>query len=387
VERFDVLVVGAGPAGSTAAYRLAEAGASVLLADKAKFPRDKPCGGGLTMRAVKLLPFSVEPVVEDRTTRVRFGLDFTRRFERRLEEPLVLMTQRVRLDAFLAEQAANAGADFRDDARVTGIVVGESGVTAEVDGKKIAANHALLADGANGVSTRAVDLDDGRDYGVALEANVPYGVVSESEFRGLLCLELGNVPGGYGWVFPKGDHVNVGVGGWEREGPRLRAHLARFCREYGIPEASLESVRGYRLPLIHARARVAKGRVALLGDAAGLVDPLSGDGIYEALLSAKLATEALLTGDLESYDATLRSRLSSQLSAAWGAKVALDRFPRLTYAVVRTPFLWNAVVSLIGGDVPSPSSMRGLRRASMRVVDGIARAAGNPGRPYKAAQT
>jgi len=297
------------------------------------------------------------------------------------------MTQRVRLDAFLAEQAANAGADFRDDARVTGLVVGESSVTAEVDGKKIAANHALLADGANGVSTRAVDLDDGRDYGVALEANVPYGVVSESEFRGLLCLELANVPGGYGWVFPKGDHINVGVGGWEREGPRLRAHLARFCREYGIPEASLENVRGYRLPLIHARARVAKGRVALLGDAAGLVDPLSGDGIYEALLSAKLATEALLTGDLESYDATLRSRLSSQLSAAWGAKVALDRFPRLTYAVVRTPFLWNAVVSLIGGDVPSPSSMRGLRRASMRVVDGIARAAGNPGRPYKAAQT
>ena len=382
-----MLVVGAGPAGSTAAYRLAEGGASVLLADKAKFPRDKPCGGGLTMRAVRLLPFEVDPVVEDRTTRVRFGLDFARRFERRLEEPLVLMTQRARLDAFLAEQAADAGADFRDGTRVADLVVGEGGVTATLNGHKIAADHALLADGANGVSTRAAGLDDGRDYGVALEANVRYGVVSEDEYRGLLCLELANVPGGYGWVFPKGDHVNVGVGGWEREGPRLRAHLARFCREYGIPESSLENVRGYRLPLIHARARVAKGRVALLGDAAGLVDPLSGDGMYEAFLSAKLATEALLAGDLESYDAELRRRLSSQLSAAWGAKVALDRFPRLTYSVVRTPFLWNAVVSLIGGDVPSPSAMRGLRRAAMRAVDGIARAAGNPGGAYKAAQT
>jgi geranylgeranyl reductase family protein len=387
MERFDVLVVGAGPAGSTAAYRLAREGASVLLADKATFPRDKPCGGGLTMRAVRLLPFDVDPVVEDRTTRVRFGLDFTRRFERRLDEPLVFMTQRTRLDAFLVEQAANAGADFRDGTRVAGVVVEGKGVEATVNGEKIAANHALLADGANGVSTRAVGLDDGRDYGIALEANVPYGVVSEDEYRGLLCLELANVPGGYGWVFPKGDHVNVGVGGWEREGPRLRAHLARFCREYEIPESSLENVRGYRLPLIHARARVAKGPVALLGDAAGLVDPLSGDGIYEAFLSAKLATEALVAGDLEGYDAELRRCLSSQLSAAWGAKVALDRFPRLTYAVVRTPFLWNAVVSLIGGDVPSPSAMRGLRRASMRVVDGIARAAGNPGHPYKAAQT
>ena len=382
-----MLVVGAGPAGSTAAYRLAAQGARVLLADKATFPRDKPCGGGLTLRAVRQLPFSVEPVVEDRTMRVRFGLDFTRRVERTVDEPLVLMTQRKRLDAFLVEQAAAAGAEFRDGVKVSDLVLEDDGVRAHVDGSSVSAEHALLADGANGVSARAVGLDDGREHGVALEANVPYGVVREEDYRGLLCLELANVPGGYGWVFPKGDHVNVGVGGWEREGPRLREHLARFCREYDIPESSLEDVRGYRLPLVHPRARLAKGRVALLGDAAGLVDPLSGDGIYEAFLSARLATEAVLTGDLEGYDRELRRTLSSQLAAAWGAKVALDRFPRLTYAVVRTPFLWNAVESLIGGDVPSPSAMRGLRRASMKAVEAIARAAGNPGKPYRAAET
>jgi len=388
MERFDVLVVGAGPAGSTAAYRLAAEGVSVLLADKAVFPRDKPCGGGLTMRAVRQLPFSVEPVVEDRTMRVRFGLDFTHRVEREVDEPLVLMTQRLRLDAFLVEQAATAGADVRDGVKVSDLVLEDGGVRANVDGSSVSAAHALLADGANGVSARAVGLDDGREHGVALEANVPYGVVREEDYRGLLCLELANVPGGYGWLFPKGDHVNVGVGGWEREGPRLREHLARFCREYDIPESSLEDVRGYRLPLVQPRARLAKGRVALLGDAAGLVDPLSGDGMYEAFLSAKLATGAVLAGgDFESYDRELRRALSSQLAAAWGAKVALDRFPRLTYAVVRTPFLWNAVVSLIGGDVPSPSAMRGLRRASMKAVETIARAAGNPGEPYRAVET
>jgi flavin-dependent dehydrogenase len=339
------------------------------------------------MRAVRQLPFSVDPVVEDRTMRVRIGLDFKGHVERRVDEPLVLMTQRVRLDAYLVEQAANAGADFRDGVKVTDLAPGANGVEAKVEGSKVAATHALLADGANGFSARAVGLADGREHGVALEANVPYGAVREEDYRGLLCLELANVPGGYGWVFPKADHVNVGVGGWEREGPRLREHLARFCREYGIPEASLENLRGYRLPLVHPRARLAKGRVALLGDAAGLVDPLSGDGIYEAFLSAKLATEAVLAGDLESYDRGLRRALSSQLAAAWGAKVALDRFPRLTYAVVRTPFLWNAVVSLIGGDVPSPSAMRGLRRASMRAVEAIARAAGNPGKAYRAVRT
>jgi geranylgeranyl reductase family protein len=387
VERFDVLVIGAGPAGSTAAYRLAREGASVLLADKARFPRDKPCGGGLTMRAVRQLPFTVEPVVEDRTISVRLGLDFRGRFERRTEEPLVLMTQRSRLDAFLADRAAAVGADFRDGARISELTLLDDGVQATLSGHTVAANWVVCADGVNGTTARSLGLDDGRTYGVALEANVPYGVVSEEEYRGRLFLELANVPGGYGWVFPKGDHVNVGVGGWEREGPRLREHLSRFCREYRIPESSLENVRGYRLPLLHARARLAKGRAALLGDAAGLVDPLSGDGIYEAFLSARLATEAILAGDLAAYDCELRRALSSQLAAAWGAKVALDRFPRLTYAVVRTPFLWKAVESLIGGDVPSPSAMRGLRRASMRMVEAIARAAGNPGKPYKALQT
>jgi len=387
VERFDVLVVGAGPAGSTAAYRLVKAGASVLLADKARFPRDKPCGGGLTMRAVRQLPFSVEPVVEDRTRRVRVGLDFRGRFERTTEQPLVLMTQRARLDAFLAEQAAQAGAEFQDGARVNDLELLDDGVRATVNGRKVGAQWLLCADGVNGTSSRAIGLDGERTYGVALEGNVPYGVVDEDEYRGRLFLELANVPGGYGWVFPKSDHVNVGVGGWEREGPRLRQHLARFCREYGISESSLENVRGYRLPLLHARARLAKGHAALLGDAAGLVDPLSGDGIYEAFLSARLAAEAVVAGDLEAYDRELRRALSSQLAAAWGAKVALDRFPRLTYVVVRTPYLWKAVESLIGGEVPSPSAMRGLRRVSMRMVEAIARAAGNPGKPYKAAQT
>jgi geranylgeranyl reductase family protein len=393
VERFDVIVAGGGPAGSTAAYRLAQEGASVLLADRARFPRDKPCGGGLTMRAVRLLPFSVDPVVEDRTRHVEFGLNFGSRFERHTEEPLVLMTQRSRLDSFLAEQAAAAGADFRDGVKVTELELTDTGVEARLNGTKIAASAALGADGVNGLAARAAGLDGGRDYGVALEANVPYGVVSRERYQGRLCLELANVPGGYGWVFPKGDHVNVGVGGWEREGPRMREHLARFCREYAIPESALESLRGYRLPLLHPRARLTKGRLALLGDAAGLVDPLSGDGIYEALLSAQLAAGATLdllegqASDLERYDRELRHALASQLAAAWGAKVALDRFPRLTYAAVRSPYVWKAVVALIGGEVPSPSAMRGLCRASLRVVEGIARAAGDPGRAYRAAET
>ena len=101
--RFDAIVVGAGPAGSTTAYRLARAGASVLLVDKARFPRDKPCGGGLTLRAARLLPFSVDPVVEDVVDRFQLRLRYGTSFERASEEPLCLMTQRSRLDEFLRD--------------------------------------------------------------------------------------------------------------------------------------------------------------------------------------------------------------------------------------------------------------------------------------------
>src|SRR5256884_6992538 len=120
VERFDVAIAGAGPAGSTAAYRLARARARVLLMDKAKFPRDKPCGGGLTTRAVGQLPFSVEPVVEDRITRVRCRLRYGPVMERESSRVLCLMTQRRRLDAFMVERAVEAGAGFRGGARAAG---------------------------------------------------------------------------------------------------------------------------------------------------------------------------------------------------------------------------------------------------------------------------
>src|SRR5712691_8257131 len=105
MERFDVLVVGAGPAGSAAAIRLARAGASVLLVDRARFPRDKPCGGGLTGRALRHAPCDVSPVVEHVVDRFVLRLGYRRRFTRSSDTPLVLMTQRRRLDAYLAEQA------------------------------------------------------------------------------------------------------------------------------------------------------------------------------------------------------------------------------------------------------------------------------------------
>ena len=374
VKAYDAIIVGAGPAGSVTAYRLATAGASVLLLDRAKFPRDKPCGGGLTYRAMRELPFSVEPVVEDVVDRFEFGFRYGHRFQRRGASPIILMTQRRRLDAFLAERAVAAGVDFRDGAKVS--AVGDDGsVTA--DGRTFRAGVVIGADGVNGVTSRSLGLENRYRYGVALEGNVPYEHAREGRYRGCAVLELGVVPGGYGWVFAKGDHVNVGVGGWESEGPQLRDHLRRLCDAHGISEEAVESVRGYRLPLRRPQDTLVRGRVLLVGDAAGLVDPLSGDGMYEAFVSARLATEATLdvlqerTSELASYAEALTAALGSHAAASWAAKRALDRFPRLVYAFARLPPVWRFADALLRGELRSPSDARGTAKAPLKVVKAL----------------
>ena len=200
VTRYDAIVVGAGPAGSTCAQRLASAGASVLVLDRARFPRDKPCGGGVTGRAARLLPFDVDPVVEDVVTSVRMRLRFGGWFERGDGEPLVFMTQRIRLDAYLLEQAAKAGAEVRDGVKVEHAQAGPEGVEVTAGGERLHAATLVGADGVNGICGRALGLGGNQAVGVAIEGNIGYDRLRTNDYRGCAVLELGVVPGGYGWV-------------------------------------------------------------------------------------------------------------------------------------------------------------------------------------------
>ncbi len=375
MERFDVLVVGAGPAGSATAMRLARVGARVLLADRARFPRDKPCGGGLTGRALRHAPCDVAPVVEHVVDRMVLRLGYRRRFARGTETPLILMTQRRRLDGFLAEQAAAAGAEFRDGARVEGVEPADHGVTAVVAGSRVSAAYLVGADGANGVVAKTVGVGDEIVRGVALEGNAPWGRLDPQPFERTAWVELGVVPGGYGWVFPKGDHANVGVGGWGEQGPTLRDRLGRLARAHGLEPSDLADVRGHRLPMRRLGTRAAAGRVLLVGDAAGLVDPLSGDGMYEAFVSAELATQAILDGRPEGYEAALALALDRHAAASWTAKRAADRFPWACFWAARAPGVFGAVAGLLTGDLAHPSEAHRLARPPLRVLSRLARLA------------
>ena len=374
MERFDVLVVGAGPAGSATAIHLQRAGMRVLLVDKARFPRDKPCGGGLTGRALRQLPCAVDAVVEHVVDTMVIRVGYRGKLRRKSAEPLIEMTQRRRLDLHLVVQAAAAGAEFRDGVAVSDVELGDAGVTARVGSHVVGARFLVGADGANGVVARSAGLGEGIVRGVALEGNVDWSALESTPYAGTAWVELGVVPGGYGWVFPKGDHANLGVGGWLTEGPHLRAYLDRLARAHGVDPSAVTDVRGHRLPMRELGSSAARGRVLLVGDAAGLVDPLSGDGMYEAFGSARLAADAIVAGHPEQYEPALAGALDRHAAASWKAKRLVDRNPRVCLWALRAPGAFGAVTGLLRGELAHPSEARRIARPTLR---GLARLAGS----------
>jgi geranylgeranyl reductase family protein len=342
VSKYDVAVVGAGPAGSTTAYHLAKAGARVLLLDRAEFPREKPCGGGVTARAFERAPVDLTPVVEQVVNRVRFSFRLGNFFDFHYPQTLVYMTQRLRLDEFLLSHACEAGADFHGGSVVRSIGLEKDGVRIAANGDVYEAGAVVGADGANGVVARSAGLHPVSDPPVALEANFPYGGGSvPGEWSDLLALELGSMPGGYGWSFPKADHFNVGCGGWQTEGGKLRGHLAALQRHYGLHAAPMLNVRGHHLPTRDEGAPIVRGRALLAGDAAGLVDPMSGEGIYSAFVSGHLAAARLLRfldgadADLFPYEAAVEREIMADIRAAKLLRDAYHYAPGPCYFMLR----------------------------------------------------
>lgn len=356
MQQFDAIVVGAGPAGSSAAYALARSGASVALLDRSRFPRDKPCGGGVLVGALAQIPFDISPVVEREISGFRVRYRRGREFSHRYAAPLAVMTQRSRLDAFLAERAAEAGADLRDTHTVHSIEVNGAVRVRSAAGDVIKAGALIAADGANGVVRRALGLPRLR-AAVALEGNADRRQPTAQRWIDDVGLELGSLNGGYGWVFPKGDHLNLGVGGYPASAPKLRAELAAYARSEGFDPNRLQQLRAHHLPLRDPGQALTVGPVALVGDAAGLIDPLSGEGIGNAIRSGQLAAAALfnyLEGaapDLRGYETAVAGEIDPELTVARQLQALFHQQPwPYVQLLRRSSRFWGAFCRIVRGE-------------------------------------
>lgn len=290
MERWDTIIVGAGPGGCAAAWDLATAGRSVLLLDKADFPRHKACAGGLTRKSLRALRYSVAPITRQTLSSIAVESRQGQSATLSSRSSVCAMTVRRELDAYCLQQTLARGAHFLRIEPITAIEFADDEVLVRTAESTFRARFLI---GADGVHSRVRHLLCGDSppwfrRGFALEAEVSPRGGSASN----LVFDLAPVRRGYAWIFPKHDHLNVGL---YTEAPGERLDRSRLLAYVGarFGEAHIGNVTGQYLGFGAQHAPPAQGRTFLVGDAGGFADPLTGEGIYGAIASGQAAAEAI----------------------------------------------------------------------------------------------
>jgi geranylgeranyl reductase family protein len=307
----DVLVVGAGPAGATAARALAVGGARVRLLERSRLPRNKPCGGGITTRACLRFPYlgvALDRIATHRVSRLYLEGPSGQGVTLTSPTPAVVLVRRIEFDALLASLAVEAGAELSEDAWVSQVEAGEESVHVVTrDGREFAASYLIAADGVNGLVTRRLGMHNGWSA-----SRVALDMMEETPNERLRTLSPDTLwvsygaggTDGYGYIFPKRDHINVGIGCLleyfreriDQSPYEMQQRFVSDLRRRGIVEgaSSRNDFTPYHIPVGGPIAETARGRVLVAGDAGGFVNAYTAEGIYYAMVSGELAGRAIL---------------------------------------------------------------------------------------------
>lgn len=362
---YDVIVVGAGPGGATAARVCAQNGLKTLLIEKERFPRYKACGGCLSLKTVHLLGYDLSPIIENTIYGAKFSYCLKEPFFIELTEPIAFMVMRDRFDQFLMMKALEQGAKLLVGEKV--VKVRENQDEVEVDlasGETLRAHSLIGADGAGSVVAKSLSLiPDGHDSnGIAIQTEISFdsSIPFPEGERRFVHLDFGGVPNGYGWVFPKKELLSIGIGGMFKDSKKVnpRNHLNHFLKSLPYLQGKEpEVVKGHPLPSFYDECqKVSQGKIFLVGDAAHLMDPLQGEGIYYAVRSGMLAAEAILESEkkgvspAELYQKAVELHISSNLKWALSFSRFAFKFTRLAYRTLKHyPELSHFYLQVLGG--------------------------------------
>ncbi|WP_082119985.1 geranylgeranyl reductase family protein [Saccharothrix sp. ST-888] len=350
---WDVVVVGAGPAGSSAAYAAAAQGRRVLLLDKAEHPRYKTCGGGIIGPSRDSLPPDFKLPLQDRIHAVTFALSGRFARTRRSKRMLFGLVNRDEFDLRLVQAAEQAGAVLVTGVTVSGVDQQEGARTAFVttaDGRRIEARAVVGADGSASRIGRHVGVTfDQIDLGLEAEIPVPESV---SEYwAGKIHLDWGPLPGSYGWVFPKTDSgtLTVGVISARGDGEGTKQYLAEYIRRLGLAGFTPSVESGHLTRCRAEDSPLSRGRALVAGDAAGLLEPWTREGISYALRSGRLAGEwAVKVAEADGTTGVRRQALNYAFAIKAGLGVEMRAGKVMLNAFERRPYLFHAAVCLIG---------------------------------------
>jgi geranylgeranyl reductase family protein len=385
VKIYDVIVAGAGPAGATAAKVLGEAGATVLLIDKSAFPRDKPCGGGISARALERFPYlrdALSNIPTSWVSKVHFESPSGFVVDYRSLQPLYLMIRRCEFDNLLYSLA---------QPRVetaTGLVrkveFHSDRVSVRTENGEHQARMIIGCDGANSVVARASGLRTGNvqsDYAIDMMEETPREELSTAERDRIYIYYRIRSHYGYGYVFPKASHVNAGVGF------KLDYYLANLRGEhYAHHQGFVESLklqqvltgesnranfRAFPLPISGPLARTYADRVLLAGDAGGFVNALTAEGIYYAMLTGALAARAAIEGRLSDYERAWKQEIGDELAQSVRLQKLLladpGRIDRIVRAASRHTVLAEILAHYATGAITHTQFRRSMIRRALPI--------------------
>ncbi|MDG2275152.1 MAG: geranylgeranyl reductase family protein [Flavobacteriaceae bacterium] len=321
IKVFDVAIIGSGPAGASAAFELAKNGISTAIIEKETLPRYKTCGGGFAYRGRRKMPFDVSSVVEKEFFRVdaffqKMGVHVVS--ERK--EPIISMVMRDDFDNFLVEKAKEKGITLLENHKLKNITF-EDEITLHTSQGDVKTKFVIAADGVLSTTAKLTGWDeDTRLLIPALEYEVE---VTPEDFERLsksVRLDFDAIPMGYGWCFPKKNHLSIGLASFRR----VKVDFKKLYREYmentlGITEVVSEQMHGFQIPVTPRTDECVRKGVFLVGDAAGFADPLTAEGISNAIFSGIMAAESIIESKLdkklaeETYNSKLNKTLIPEL--------------------------------------------------------------------------
>jgi geranylgeranyl reductase family protein len=324
-KSYDVVIVGAGPAGATAGMVLAKKGMNVLVLERETFPRDKLCAGLITLKTQELISDLVgqdlsklqsRGIIEYQSTAYGLGNTQDLFYQGKMEYPFYFVKRKI-YDYFLFEKLKSSGARVLTGQKVIGIDCVKSEVFT-ADGHRFKARFIVGADGAmsrvrNALSRLNVVQKPWLDgAALALECFIPR---DEANFYDFPVIYFGYVPMGYIWSFPGRTAYCLGVCSGEiRDGRKLKKILRDFASKSGFSLEAMENIRAHVLPYGDFEKKPGYRNILLVGDAAGFADPLLGEGIFYAHKSALLACQAIkLTFECPANAARVYARLAQEI--------------------------------------------------------------------------
>lgn len=329
MKTYDLAIVGSGPSGASAAFEAAKNGLKTIIIEKELLPRYKTCGGGFVFRGRKNLPLDVSPAIEREfyDVDIRFKANKSALNTKR-KNPIISMVMRDKFDFLMVQKAEELGVELIQGEKLTALDFQDGYTTLTTTSCSIKAKFIIAADGALSPTSKLAGWQETRMMCPALEYEIK---VSDKDFERLSSsarFDIDVVPYGYGWSFPKKNHLSVGVGNFlkTKKGIDLKTYYKDYLTMLGITEVLEEKAHGFIIPISPRKDGFVKQNVFLTGDAAGFADPLTAEGISNAIYSGKLAAKAIAEGELnlkkaiELYNDKLNKKLIPELRL--GVKLA-----------------------------------------------------------------